>query len=186
MTTVLLADGYEIDARLWFYLIVAALSVIGGLLGKKKKEEAERAKREASKGRAPKTRPPAPPRGTQVPRPPRPKPTHPQARPRPTRPPAHPVEARPSPVRPRHVARRAVLIEPGPLAVESLEVDVTTEAITTLSSPDKPVGPARPSRGRENRHTRRLLRSRTGLRTAFILSEILAPPVALRDNQRIC
>jgi hypothetical protein len=31
-------------------------------------------------------------------------------------------------------------------------------------------------------HARRLLRDKPGLRSAFILSEILAPPVGVRDN----
>jgi len=198
-------DDFGVDARVWGYLIFAALSVIGALLGKKKKEEAEEAKRRQRKGPAPKARPTAPPRVPGAPRPPRSAPTPREARPprprpaptprvgrppgrRPAQLPRRPVEARPSPLREFPVSHPSPITEPDTLTAEAVEREPRAEELVTLPS-DRgapsvvaervPHGPDQAER------VRRLLGDRSGLRTAFILSEILAPPVGLRENRQV-
>jgi hypothetical protein len=56
----------------------------------------------------------------------------------------------------------------------------TVMALAHIGRRGRPMGP-RPC-SVETRHLRGLLHSTSGLRAAFVLSEILAPPVALREN----
>ena len=195
-----------IDSRLWFYLIFAALSVIGGIFGKKKKDEAEAAKRKQQQGRAPQTRPrsPTPQRTPQPPRPARPaRPTppvearhprmpttaHPATRRQPPRPvPARPrpVQARPGPLPERAAVRLPSWEQPDVLTAEVVEEAPAAGQLTTLPSDTlAPVKPARKRPTAEAEQVGRLLRDTSGLRSAFILSEILAPPVALRENRQV-
>ena len=205
MMTLLQGDGPEIDSRIWYYLIFAALSVIGALFGKKKKEEAEEAKRRQRQGRAPKARQTAPPRVPMAPRPPRSAPTFPEARPprprpaptprvarppgaRPAQVPRRPVEARPSPLRGFPGTHPSLITEPDALTAEAVEGESRAEELVTLPSDlGAPRGPVKrvPRGPGQSERVRRLLGDRSGLRTAFILSEILAPPVGLRENRQV-
>lgn len=200
-------DG--LDSRLWIYLIFAALSVIGGLLGKKKKDEAEAAKRRPPTARAQQRRQhaPTPPRVPQQPRPARPSQQSPpvearraqpslSAPPVPHREPLRPVPAR---IRPAPVRRPGVRAEPGLIIDVSGEPEpVIAEVLEEAAAPDEKADAGAPMPARavrlkeaarvrpsaEAEQVRRLLRDTSGLRSAFILSEILAPPVALRENRR--
>ena len=195
-----------LDSRLWFYLIFAALSVIGGIFGKKKKDKAEAAKRKQQQGRAPQARPrsPTPQRTPQPPRPARPTPPvearrpHTRAPPHPAtrRQPTQPVPARPRPVQARPgslpewaAARLPSWEQPDALIGERIEEASAVGQLTTLPSDTlAPVDSAKPARKRptaEGEQVRRLLRDTSGLRSAFILSEILASPVALRENRQV-
>ena len=74
------------------------------------------------------------------------------------------------------------------MEVEAVLVDaeLAADAVTTLPTTFRKTEAVkkRPqARGdAQGRQVQRLLSNRPGLRTAFILSEILAPPVSLRDN----
>jgi hypothetical protein len=74
-----------------------------------------------------------------------------------------------------------------PTEVEAVlvEAESADDAVTTLPTA-VPTGAVkkrpRVRSDAQSRYVQRLLSNRPGLRTAFILSEILAPPVSLRDN----
>jgi hypothetical protein len=201
MMTLLQGDTPDLgDSRLWVYLIVAALSVIGGLLGKKKKEDSDAAKRGQRKPATPRARPPASARLPQPARPARSVPPvedgRPYAPPAP-HPTARPVPPRPTPVPPRPVgirrsvpAERVAVRRPSWEQVEVLTTEVVAEAPPgeqSVTSPtDVPVATDKPTQRHpttEADRISRLLRSPTGLRAGFIMAEILAPPVALRENR---
>ncbi len=201
----LLGEVPELSSRMWFYLVFAALSVIGGIFGKKKKkkkEEAEAAKQEQQRS-APRARrqappPPRPPELARPTRPPAPAeirrahtpavlrtPTR-QPRPRPGPPRPRTIEARPSrPTRPLggFLATRG---EPELLTAEVVAEAPLGERITTLPSETLTTAvtakPLTRHPGTETARVLLLLQSRAGLRVGFILHEILAPPVGLRDN----
>jgi hypothetical protein len=190
---------------MWFYLIFAALSVIGGIFGKKKKDKADAAKREQQRS-APRARrqPPTPPRPPELARPTRPiapaearrahapavlrTPTR-QPRPRPGPPRSRTIEARPSQPRQPLGFLRATLGEPELLTAEVVAEAPAGERMTTLPSdmlsPAVTAKPPTRHPGTEAARVRRLLQSRAGLRVGFILHEILAPPVGLRDNPQV-
>jgi hypothetical protein len=221
----LAVDWRELDYEVWGLLALAAVSVIGSLL--KKRRDAERTPTAPGEppGRRPRTAPPArraPTAGP--PRPPRTAP--PAARPAPLRPvpiderrrptlapqppivmappaprPAEPPRApagslRPAPVarrvekpvalarkrptiRPTGVARRA-RDEAGELGfLEEHEFVHVTDTIGTSAAAAVHRRRAEPAEG-----LKRILRKRSGVQSAVLLSEILAPPLALRDNSR--
>ncbi len=198
MTTLPLADGSDFEfSKLWVYAILLALSVIGGIFGKKKQEEQKRQERGSPRVRRPEARSPAPapPRTPQPPRPPRPtqleRPTarFPEARPaRPAPIPVspRPVRARPGPPMRPPIARPSlretpIEVEPVLAEVEAAPAELAAPAARSGQELGAAKRPAiRP--GVQVKRVRRLLRSKPGLRTAFVLSEILAPPVGLRHN----
>ena len=72
------------------------------------------------------------------------------------------------------------------LTAEVVEEAPAAGQLTTLPSDTlAPVKPARKRPTAEAEQVGRLLRDTSGLRSAFILSEILAPPVALRENRQV-
>lgn len=206
MATLLLADGIDFDSKIWIYVIFLALSVVGGILGKKKRQEQKRQERGSARPGGPEARPqaPTPPRLPQPPRPPRlaqlerpptrtvPMARFPEARPARPRPipvPPRPVMARPGPpmrppvVRPS-VRETPVEVEPVVAEVEAMPSELAVPAARAVEE----VGAARRPGirpGLQVERVQRLLRSKRGLRTAFVLSEILAPPVGLRHNHLV-
>jgi len=232
MMRLILADG--IDSDLWIYLVLAAVSVIGTILGKKKKDEQQRSQRSPGSSGGSSQRPPVakpvPPVTQRLPRPPQPSRVEPRAMPpaasefpeaRPARrrtmspvpgpiappvpqPLAMPVPqptARPlprpaaQPIRLPVEARRRV---PVPATRVEPVLEEVVEIKAELAETETPQGERRGEhlaarldvtlrrgRGRpcgDVERAGRALRDRSGLRAAFILSEILAPPVALREN----
>jgi len=189
--TVLLADG--VDAQLWVYLIFAAISVVGAILGKKQKEREQR-QRTARPGGRPAARPRVSPPPIQRPAsqmpPARPRvsappvPSAPPTQPQPTTTIPRPVEARPTGVapsagRPREIPEPPVEAELEPIVVETEPGKQAPVPTTSGKAPELPKT-RRPSRFVGDHAIQAMLRDKSGLRTAFVLSEILGPPVALR------
>ena len=205
--TALLLAQEKIDPTLWVYLAVAAISVLGSLLSKLGKRREQPAPRPGARSGPPGQRPrptaarrlsqPALPNGatpTEAP-PPTERPAA-SAATAPRPPVARPVRPRPAPSvgavsRPRPAVRRppeqpvpAIVVaevQVGPAAVAGPAVEVvplTTQEPAVALPPDEKTeaAPARPV------GVQRLLRDERSLRSAIVLSEILAPPLALRDN----
>jgi hypothetical protein len=195
-----LADG--IDSGLWIWLVLAAMSVLGTILQKKKQKDEKQPQRPPGRVGRPTARPrtPAPP----IPRPRRPilaPPQSGQSRPEitarriPTEKPIRPRLVRPTPrqadVRPTAAPQPRMQPQPAPEPARELE----PEPIVVEAKPAERAAP--PTTGREVRkpketrrrrspvrdpRVRQMLADRSGLQAAFILSEILAPPAALREN----
>lgn len=165
-------------------VVLMGLSALGGIFGKKK--EREETKRRQEQQRTQSGMPPAHP------------PTAPRTPPAPPRPaearqytPAPPIVARPS------TRQRLRLIPPPeptmdvePVLVEvELEPEIESGKKRPTPRRETPKRPARmraagPCRG-NLADVRRMLCHKSALRAAFILTEILAPPVGLRDNQPV-
>jgi hypothetical protein len=76
----------------------------------------------------------------------------------------------------------AVEVEPELLQAEAEPAEAAAALTTIGTEPLAGAARRRPGVRRGRRRVQRLVSSKSGLRTGFILSEILAPPVALRDN----
>jgi hypothetical protein len=197
MIEFVLADGFELGDLI--YLAFLGLAALGGLIGQIKKKQSEQAKSRPDAGRKPTPRMQAPDaRAPRAPQPPRPSPTPPsppsRARPVARRLPQvddEPIEAELlRPTRPRPTGRPPVVTrrpaptraQPArPAAPPIVEGETPAEAQPQERAAKQAV--IRPRReGVELRRLQRLLRSQPGLRAGIVLSEILAPPVALREN----
>lgn len=193
MSGVVLANGIEFGD--WIYFVVLALGAIGGVLGKRKQQSDARKRQQA----AAKPKPGARPRVPAMPARPRPAATRPptpvRARavtPRPQPPKRFPSEPRPSRrmqvERPRidvAVAGPPVMGRPigEPQAEPAAPVPSRPqESLEVVRSPVEARRRLSPRRSADLRALRRVLQTERGLRRAVILSEILAPPVALREN----
>jgi len=174
----------DIDTQVWVYLIAAAVSVLTGIFGtmKSQKKPAPGPRESAPRpGRA------APQKRTSLPHAPQPTPPRPSARPAPRQPAPAPVSPRPhtpvQPARTRPEPMRARVARPraaAPVIVPALEATAAR-----LESPRRPPPPPAEPRRRPRPTTtlRRLVLTREGLQVAFVLGEIIAPPLALRDRQ---
>jgi len=208
----LLAD---FEAREIMWLLVAAMSVLGGIFGKKKQDAAKSAAKPSKPRVAPKPpsfKAPTPPRLGKAMRGPAhaPPPLRPATRaaaPRresilpvrgaPQRMPEMPPRMQPPPRRTR------VVPEPAAMRTRVAPRGGSPATPEQRRSPEKPRRRAAPQEVESGRRlvadsapiasphrkpmTRtnkiiRVLSSQSGLRSAIILTEILAPPVALRDN----
>jgi hypothetical protein len=195
----------DISFETWAILAFAAVSVFGGLLKKKADSKRGAAAGKRQPGEAPQPTTPERPRpGVGAPRPPRttePLPVEPvrtPALPRARPQPVPPVRAPVRPTRTPAVARRVEEVTPpqrkrtkarpretrpperarefGRLEERELVRIKDTGGGPKPVERRRAVGPAE--------KLNRVLRSRSGLQAAVLLSEILAPPLALRENQR--
>ena len=176
----MLADSDLFDPRLWIFLV---LLLGGGLskLFKKKKDgepgQANTQQRQTMRGPArPQPQPPIPPQAARPRTPPQPQ-IEPVSRAPSARPAPRSTHARP---RPQTTAdplaglqaelRQAVLAAEEP------------ERSTPKRKPAEAVRAAPEGGGAVRRQVDSLLAQRSGLRAAFVLSELLAPPLALRED----
>lgn len=183
MMHLLLADGiYGIDPQMILYLVILVASVVGGIIQQSKqgkKDEGPPSRGESGEGARPTPRDmpgpvarPAPERRpvpARSPQPPRPRP---QRASRATGARLPEIVPRPEP------QRRPPPSEP----LRAAEVDEPQRAPLPATAAARSTGDAAAIRVQQQR-TRllALLRQRESLRTAFMLQEILGPPVALRD-----
>lgn len=178
------------DSQLVYFLIIVVLSVLGALLGKKNKPDEK-----TQTDRGPRETPPP---ISRTPTPARPaKPPHtieptardasqitrekieailfPEIRQRPA-PPRPPKIVTPPPAR--------------PIPPEYVKAAAAPDQVEIVAEPFEELPPvpsaSRPGlrRGFDTAALQRRLKNPADLRTAFILSEILAPPVGLRDNSQ--
>jgi len=184
----LLADGTGIPGDLIYIVVFLVISVVGGILGKKKQpqdgKQPRQGQRTPTPPRPPQASRPAAQRPAQSPPPTaaRPLPGTPRSRDPRFEPPRRTPQVPPTPQRPvltpHHPPTRRAL-EPviqAELVEDQVEISPTAEEAVVV--PEK----ARPA---ALTGVERAISNRSGLRTAFILSEILAPPVALRDNHPV-
>lgn len=180
------SDGF--DSQLIYLLVFVAISVISTIFGRKaKRDEQAPARGRASRGdrqpTPPTSKPPRP-----VEHPSRPETTEPiilngpiePAAPR--RPPV-PFQAKIQPPK----ARPARQFQRKYAAPEEPAIEAHVELVPETAPKSRPESAVKTSvlrRAFDTAAVRQRLRTPADLRTAFILSEILAPPVALRDNQR--
>lgn len=171
--------------KLWVYLFFAAASVIGGIISSIKKDKTEKPAPPTMQKRdvPPPKAPPVPPKPPRVPvgapksrgaRPPiqRPMEKRQPARPVPIeRPGARPVPRAVERPAPRIVAAPIPAQEPVPRPLVSEPAVARAPAQTDAPAPQRELPPAV-----------RLLHSHRGLTAAMVLTEVLAPPVALREN----
>jgi len=166
--------------------ILITLSVLGGLFKKKKDGEQQAPPpKKAPRERAETTRarmPDAPPRAPMPPTRPQP-PGRPPVIARPGTPPQRPAP-RPVPPRVRVDRPRPTLARPRPTPVEEVVDVVEIEAVDVEETPPMPPAskPVAPTSDAVPSRLRRLLRNRNAIRTAFVMTEVLRPPIALRDN----
>ncbi len=170
----MLAQSDESPVQLIVYGAILLLSLLGGILGKKKKEK-DLPQTPTSKGPS---RPPTPkprPGSERVERPP----SRPQVKVPPTV--ARPARPRPVPVSaPRPVELEPVVVEldedvaPTPQAKPTVTVPIPTLAEAAM------VRPERHAPSPAGRELRKMLRSRQSLRTAIVLREVLGPPVGMQ------
>jgi|GEM_PF-4515353 len=173
-------DTPEFDSRIWMWLIFAALSVFGSLFGKKKKdkEEAELKKRRQAAQQRRSVASPSPSSSAIEQKPNFVPPIPPVARaasaPRPaSRPEIMQYEQQVEEYRaePEVVEYEAEPVESEVIA-EPVDLSAALPAVSFVAA----------RRNVHRQEIRRLLGSRTGLRSGFILSELLAPPVGMRHN----
>lgn len=190
-----MADGVSFDdVRLWGIIVIALIGAIANLLKKLPKKNGPPEQPSSAQGGRPtprRTARPVPP-----PRPPvkaEPVRRLPETRRRPIT--APPVLARPRaagpptvpPESPRRGKKRPA-VRAGAEVGDRDEPEVHVVG-TSLGEPEHPTPSlsAEPvSRSRPNRvgdEVRQLLRNRTGLQAAFVLSEVLGPPVGLREER---
>lgn len=193
MMTWLLADkGTDgIDPAIWVYLAFVVLSAIGGLLGKKKQQQSEQQRRSQPQrrpgGRAATPRQTAPPAASRPPRPERgvklAPPPQPPSKAQPTR--WQPVQVYSRPLeRPQMV--RPILTKPTASEPTPVPAEPAAETAPAPGLMPRRVGEQKTHkvvRARELHRFRRLLSGKDGLRSAVVASEILAPPLALRENR---
>lgn len=181
LANLVLAARDEPDVQMWYIIVVGILTAIGALW-KKWQEHQQRDKMGQSppKARSPEVpgRPPRADEATTIEGLP---PRRPEPLPR-----VRPTSAAPLPARKPPVARPASISERAPL---DTTVDVT---VGTGSRPAWQTAPQKPGTaptgvlsppapGVLQANLNQMLRDPTGLQSAFVLSEILAPPLALRD-----
>ena len=162
----------SLDSQLIYLLIIAVLTIVGTIFGKKNKSDEKTAEKETAGDRSTPSRPPAVARPTQPPRPPAP------PQPRPARPiPREYQTAAARPIEPEIVAEPVAVLVDEPMTPVAGEQINTRAAIPSISQPGA-------RRAFDPGAIERRLKNPADLRTAFILSEILAPPVGLRENQQ--
>ncbi len=184
-----LADGGP-DIQWLVYIVLLLMSVVGGILQKQKKKKNEEQRRPQPGARPPqrrpvrptKARPAQPPvaREPQPPRPARPIPPWRGAPEQPARRVPEPVEVLPPDIYTPAQLRRAqmehrVTRSPKPDTVKGVEPQLRPVAVA-----------ARRARGPEpvlRARLQRMVRQRSQLRAAILMSEILGPPLALREDR---
>jgi hypothetical protein len=175
--TMMLAEG-EIDARLLVYGVLVLLSIIGGIFQKKKSDEAEKKKPKAPPARpAPKPPPPQPPKPVRTAElRPVPTPLPPRRAPAPT-----PVRAKPAT---KTYSREE--IERRRRAAAEAESKRAPEPIPRPAEAEPRWAPSRTDMAGLGvpERLRRMVDDRHSLQAGLVLSEILAPPLALRDQER--
>ena len=208
LTASLLAIDFS-DPQVWIYVIFTLLGLLGAIFGKKKGQASKDAKGPpapppsggAPGGPSPRHEPSTPQRRSPTApgrsQPPRPQPPRPApARPAPARPPAQrgPTAAPrtgPAPPKPRspHTEPRAPANEIRMQSARAAEPVVAGHAHPAQTDTPAPPPPVLNVPGFERRRVsapgqraRDALRTKQELRAAFVLSEVLAPPVALREN----
>jgi len=174
-----LGDGFFDDSRMWVFIVLAILTALGNLFKKKKKKDEEADKAIATKPPPPRPRPPV------APTPRAPRTEMPRARPKPV-PQARIVRPLPAsrPHRPRPPAITDPLAQlqnvPRPVIRSAEKTEQASREGRLAETPAAVVERPRTSPVREQ--VNELLSRRRGLQAAFVLSEILSAPLALRDE----